>query len=277
MILGKMRDVAQSYIGHPVTRAVVTVPAYFNDAQRQATKDAGKIAGLEILRVVNEPTAAAIAYGLDSTDKSRVLVYDLGGGAFDVSRLEMADGVFEVRATAGDTHLGGEDLDQRVIDHLAKQYNEKNSAKIQNSPKMMSGPKGEVEKAKRILPSQASAPIEIEAFHQGNDYSETLTRAKFEKLNMGLFKKTPRPVQRVLKDAGVDKSEVNDIVLVGGSTPIPKVQSLLEDLFNGKKASKGINPDEAVACGATVQGGIMSGSMSDKEVVLIDVNALTWA
>ena len=255
---------------------MVTVPAYFNDNQRQATKDAGIIAGLNVLRVVNEPTAAAIAYGLDKKGgESQIIVYDLGGGTFDVSLLQIEDGVFEVLATAGDTHLGGEDFDQRIIDHLAKQYNKKNDVKIQDDPKTMGKLKREVEKAKRTLSSQMSTRIEIEAFHKGKDFSETLTRAKFEELNMDLFKKTLKPVEQVLKDSKVKKNEINDIVLVGGSTRIPKVQSLLEEFFGGKKASKGINPDEAVAYGAAVQGGVLSGAEGTGSLVLMDVNPLT--
>ncbi|GAO46967.1 hypothetical protein G7K_1184-t1 [Saitoella complicata NRRL Y-17804] len=276
MILGKMKEVAQDYLGKKVTHAVVTVPAYFNDAQRQATKDAGTIAGLNVLRVVNEPTAAAIAYGLDKKGGERqIIVYDLGGGTFDVSLLSIEDGVFEVLATAGDTHLGGEDFDNRVIDHFVKIYNKKNDVDVRKDLKAMGKLKREVEKAKRTLSSQMSVRIEIEAFHDGEDFSETLTRAKFEELNMDLFKKTMRPVEQVLKDAGVKKSEIDDIVLVGGSTRIPKVQSLLEDYFNGKKASKGINPDEAVAYGAAVQGGVLSGEEGVDDVLLLDVNPLT--
>lgn len=276
MVLSKMKDIAEGYLGNKVTHAVVTVPAYFNDAQRQATKDAGTIAGLNVLRVVNEPTAAAIAYGLDKTgDERQVIVYDLGGGTFDVSLLSIDNGVFEVLATAGDTHLGGEDFDNRVIDHFVKQYNKKNSVDITKDLKSMGKLKREVEKAKRTLSSQMSTRIEIEAFHNGNDFSETLTRAKFEELNMDLFKKTLKPVEQVVKDSKVKKSEINDIVLVGGSTRIPKVQSLLEEFFGGKKASKGINPDEAVAFGAAVQGGVLSGEEGTGDVVLMDVNPLT--
>jgi endoplasmic reticulum chaperone BiP len=275
MILGKMKDVAESYLGKTVTHAVVTVPAYFNDNQRQATKDAGTIAGLNVLRVVNEPTAAAIAYGLDKKGgESRIIVYDLGGGTFDVSLLSIEDGVFEVQATAGDTHLGGEDFDQRVINYFAKQYNKKNNVDITKDLKTMGKLKREVEKAKRTLSSQMSTRIEIEAFHEGKDFSETLTRAKFEELNMDLFKKTLKPVEQVMKDAKVKKSEIDDIVLVGGSTRIPKVQAMIEEYF-GKKASKGINPDEAVAYGAAVQGGVLSGEDAAKDVVLMDVNPLT--
>ena len=276
MVLSKMKDIAEGYLGNKVTHAVVTVPAYFNDAQRQATKDAGTIAGLNVLRVVNEPTAAAIAYGLDKTgDERQVIVYDLGGGTFDVSLLSIDNGVFEVLATAGDTHLGGEDFDHRVIQHFVKQYNKKNNVDITKDLKTMGKLKREVEKAKRTLSSQMSTRIEIEAFHNGEDFSETLTRAKFEELNMDLFKRTLKPVEQVLKDAKVKKSEVHDIVLVGGSTRIPKVQSLLEEFFSGKKASKGINPDEAVAFGAAVQGGVLAGEEAAGDVVLMDVHPLT--
>ncbi|KAM3419479.1 hypothetical protein BST61_g5404 [Cercospora zeina] len=275
MILGKMKEVAESYLGETVTNAVVTVPAYFNDAQRAATKDAGTIAGLNVLRVVNEPTAAALAYGLDKTDKERqIIVYDLGGGTFDVSILTVDQGVFEVQATAGDTHLGGEDFDQRIVDYFTKSYNKKHSTDITKNAKTMGKLKREVEKAKRSLSSQMSTKIEIEAFHEGTDFSETLTRAKFEELNNDLFKKTLKPVEQVLKDAKLKKSDIDDIVLVGGSTRIPKVQAMLEEFF-GKKASKGINPDEAVAFGAAVQGGVLSGEAAASEVVLMDVNPLT--
>ena len=278
MVLGKMKEVAEAYIGKKVTHAVVTVPAYFNDAQRQATKDAGTIAGLTVLRVVNEPTAAAIAYGLDKIKDQKerqIIVYDLGGGTFDVSLLSVDEGVFEVLATAGDTHLGGEDFDQRVMDYFVKLYNKKNDVDIKKDLKTMGKLKREVEKAKRTLSSQMSTRIEIEAFHQGNDFSETLTRAKFEELNMDLFKKTLKPVEQVLKDAKVKKTDVDDIVLVGGSTRIPKVQSMIEEYFGGKKASKGINPDEAVAYGAAVQAGVLAGESGTEELVLMDVNPLT--
>ncbi|EFX03751.1 er hsp70 chaperone [Grosmannia clavigera kw1407] len=276
MILGKMKEVAEGYLGKKVTHAVVTVPAYFNDNQRQATKDAGTIAGLNVLRIVNEPTAAAIAYGLDKTDGERqIIVYDLGGGTFDVSLLSIDQGVFEVLATAGDTHLGGEDFDQRIINHFAKQFNKKNSVDVTSDKKAMGKLKREAEKAKRTLSSQMSTRIEIESFFGGEDFSETLTRAKFEELNLDLFKKTLKPVEQVLKDAKVSKSEIDDIVLVGGSTRIPKVISLLEEFFGGKKASKGINPDEAVAFGAAVQAGVLSGEEGTEEIVLMDVNPLT--
>lgn len=277
MVLGKMKEIAEAYLENKqVKNAVVTVPAYFNDAQRQATKDAGTIAGLNVLRIVNEPTAAAIAYGLDRKDGERqIIVYDLGGGTFDVSLLSIDQGVFEVLATAGDTHLGGEDFDQRVITHFTKLYNKKHTVDITKNLKTMGKLKREVEKAKRILSAQMSVRIEIEAFHDGKDFSETLTRAKFEELNMDLFKKTLKPVQKVLEDSKVSKDAVDDIVLVGGSTRIPKVQELLEEYFIGKKASKGINPDEAVAYGAAVQGGVLSGETGTEDLVLMDVNPLT--
>ena len=276
MILGKMKEVAESYLGKKVTHAVVTVPAYFNDNQRQATKDAGIIAGLNVLRIVNEPTAAAIAYGLDKTDGERqIIVYDLGGGTFDVSLLSIDRGVFEVLSTAGDTHLGGEDFDQRIINHFAKKFNKENDVDITKDLKTMGKLKREAEKAKRTLSSQKTTRIEIESFFNGKDFSETLTRAKFEELNMDLFKKTLKPVEQVLKDAKVKKTEVDDIVLVGGSTRIPKVQEMIEEYFGGKKASKGINPDEAVAFGAAVQGGVLSGEEGTDDIVLMDVNPLT--
>ncbi|KAK0617252.1 heat shock protein 70 family [Immersiella caudata] len=276
MVLSKMKETAEAYLGKKVTHAVVTVPAYFNDNQRQATKDAGMIAGLNVLRVVNEPTAAAIAYGLDKTDGERqIIVYDLGGGTFDVSLLSIDQGVFEVLATAGDTHLGGEDFDQRVINHFAKTFNKKHGVDVTTDAKAMGKLKREAEKAKRTLSSQMSTRVEIESFFNGKDFSETLTRAKFEELNNDLFKKTIKPVEQVLKDAKVSKSEVDDIVLVGGSTRIPKVVKLIEEFFDGKKASKGINPDEAVAFGAAVQAGVLSGEEGTEEIVLMDVNPLT--
>ncbi|KAG2361367.1 heat shock protein 70 [Suillus spraguei] len=259
MILTKMKETAEAYLGEKVAHAVVTVPAYFNDAQRQATKDAGTIAGLNILRIINEPTAAAIAYGLNKKGgESQIIVYDLGGGTFDVSLLSIDDGVFEVLATAGDTHLGGEDFDNRVIDYLVKQYKKKTGTDVTSNLRAMGKLKCEVEKAKRTLSSQQSTRIEIESFEDGNDFSEALTRAKFEELNMDLFRKTMKPVEQVLKDAKINKEDIDEVVLVGGSTRIPKVQQLLKEYF-GKEALKGINPDEAVAYGAAVQGGIIPG------------------
>lgn len=275
MVLSKMKEVAEDYLGHKVTHAVVTVPAYFNDAQRQATKDAGTIAGLTVLRIVNEPTAAAIAYGLDRKDGERqIIVYDLGGGTFDVSLLLIDNGVFEVRATAGDTHLGGEDFDYRVINYFVKKFKESNNLNIRDSPKALGKLKREVEKAKRILSNQMSTRIEIESLIEGVDFSETLTRAKFEEINLEMFKRTLKPVEQVLKDAGVTKAEVDDVVLVGGSTRIPKVQALLEEFF-GKKANKGINPDEAVAYGAAVQAGVLANQDGVDDILLLDVNPLT--
>ncbi|KAI9659601.1 MAG: ATPase with role in protein import into the ER [Alyxoria varia] len=275
MILSKMKEVAEGFLNQKVNNAVVTVPAYFNDAQRAATKDAGTIAGLNVMRVVNEPTAAALAYGLDKGDKERnIVVYDLGGGTFDVSLLSVEEGVFEVRSTAGDTHLGGEDFDQRVMNHFVKIWNKKHDTDVTKDPKSMGKLKREVEKAKRTLSSATSTRIEIESFHKGKDMSETLTRAKFEEINGDLFKKTLKPVEQVLKDAKAKKTDIDDIVLVGGSTRIPKVQAMLEEFF-GKKASKGINPDEAVAYGAAVQGAVLGGDPDATEVVLMDVNPLT--
>jgi endoplasmic reticulum chaperone BiP len=250
--------------------------ADFNDAQRQATKDAGTIAGLQVLRIINEPTAAAIAYGLNKKGgESQIIVYDLGGGTFDVSLLSIDDGVFEVLATAGDTHLGGEDFDNRIIDYFVKLYKKKTGTDVTGNLRALGKLKREVEKAKRTLSSQQSTRIEIESFEDGNDFSETLTRAKFEELNMDLFRKTMKPVEQVLKDANVKKEDVDEVVLVGGSTRIPKVQQLLKEYFGGKEPSKGINPDEAVAYGAAVQGGILSGEVGTEDVVLVDVCPLT--
>ncbi|CAL9734577.1 endoplasmic reticulum chaperone BiP [Monosporozyma servazzii] len=276
MILGKMKQIAEDYLGHKVTHAVVTVPAYFNDAQRQATKDAGTIAGLNVLRIVNEPTAAAIAYGLDKDEtEHQIIVYDLGGGTFDVSLLSIENGVFEVQATSGDTHLGGEDFDYKIVRQLIKTFKKKHGIDVSDNNKALAKLKREAEKAKRALSSQMSTRIEIDSFVDGIDLSETLTRAKFEELNIDLFKKTLKPVQKVLEDSGLDKKDIDDIVLVGGSTRIPKVQQLLESYFSGKKASKGINPDEAVAYGAAVQAGVLSGEEGVEDIVLLDVNALT--
>merc|ERR1712139_134636 len=255
--------------------AVVTVPAYFNDAQRQATKDAGAIAGLTVMRIINEPTAAAIAYGMDKKEgEKNVLVFDLGGGTFDVSLLTIDNGVFEVIATNGDTHLGGEDFDQRVMDYFIKLYKKKTGKDIRKDNRAVQKLRREVEKAKRSLSSGHQARIEIESFFEGNDFSETLTRAKFEELNMDLFRSTMKPVQKVLEDADLQKKEIDEIVLVGGSTRIPKVQQLVKEFFNGKEPSRGINPDEAVAYGAAVQAGVLSGEQ-DTDILLLDVNPLT--
>lgn len=276
MVLGKMKETAEAYLGKTVTHAVVTVPAYFNDAQRQATKDAGVISGLNVMRIINEPTAAAIAYGLDKKEgEKNVLVFDLGGGTFDVSLLTIDNGVFEVVATNGDTHLGGEDFDQRVMDHFIKLYKKKKGKDIRKDNRAVQKLRREVEKAKRALSASHQVRIEIESFFEGDDFSETLTRAKFEELNMDLFRSTLKPVQKVLDDADMKKSDVDEIVLVGGSTRVPKVQQLVKEFFNGKEPSRGINPDEAVAYGAAVQAGVLSGEQDTEGIVLLDVNPLT--
>jgi len=276
MVLVKMKEIAEAYLGKKVTHAVVTVPAYFNDAQRQATKDAGAIAGLNVMRIINEPTAAAIAYGLDKTEGEKtVLVFDLGGGTFDVSLLTIDHGVFEVLSTNGDTHLGGEDFDQRVMEYFTKLYKKKKGKNIKGDNRAVQKLRREVEKAKRTLSSQHQTRIEIESFFEGEDFSETLTRARFEELNMDLFRGTLKPVQRVLDDGDTKKNEVDEIVLVGGSTRIPKVQQLVKEFFNGKEPSRGINPDEAVAYGAAVQGGVLGGEEDTGDIVLLDVNPLT--
>jgi endoplasmic reticulum chaperone BiP len=278
MILGKIKEIAELYLGEKVTYAVVTVPAYFNKTQRQATKDAGSIAGLNFLRIIDEPAAAAIAYGLNESDGERqTLVYDLGGGTLDVSLLSIDEGVIEKLATAGDTHLGGEDFDNRVIDYFVKLYKKKNKVDVSQDLKVMDKLKREVEKAKRTLSSQMSTRIEIESFHDdGKDFSETLTRAKFEELNNDLFHKTIKSVEQVLKDANIEKKDVHDIVLVGGSTRIPKVQQLLEEFFNGKKAFKNINPDEVITYGAAVQGDrILSRNVINVPYCSLDICPLT--
>jgi len=278
MILGKMKTTAETFLGKEIKDAVVTVPAYFNDAQRQATKDAGTISGMKVQRIINEPTAAAIAYGMDKTGgESNVLVFDLGGGTFDVTLLTIDNGVFEVLATNGDTHLGGEDFDQRVMQFFIKMMKKKSNIDISGDKRALQKLRKEVERVKRALSSQQQARLEIEDLAEGFDLSETLTRARFEELNNDLFKKTLGPVGKVLDDADVEKSEVDEIVLVGGSTRIPKVQSLISDYFGGKEPSKGINPDEAVAYGAAVQGGILSGEGGDatSEILLLDVTPLS--
>uniref|UniRef100_A0A914KHZ5 Heat shock protein 70 n=1 Tax=Meloidogyne incognita TaxID=6306 RepID=A0A914KHZ5_MELIC len=275
MVLGKMKEIAEAYLGHEVTHAVVTVPAYFNDAQRQATKDAGTISGLNVVRIINEPTAAAIAYGLDKKEGERnILVFDLGGGTFDVSLLTIDNGVFEVLATNGDTHLGGEDFDQRTMEYFIKLIKKKTGKDLRKDNRAVQKLRREVEKAKRALSVQHQVKMEVESLIDGIDFSETLTRAKFEELNMDLFRGTLKPVQKVLEDADMKKDDIHEIVLVGGSTRIPKIQQLLKDFFNGKEPSRGINPDEAVAYGAAVQAGVISGE-EDTEIVLLDVNPLT--
>merc|ERR1711983_469369 len=276
MVLLKMKETAEAYLGKKVTHAVVTVPAYFNDAQRQATKDAGTISGLVVMRIINEPTAAAIAYGMDKKEgEKNVLVFDLGGGTFDVSLLTIDNGVFEVISTNGDTHLGGEDFDQRVMEHFIKLYKKKKGKDLRKDVRAVQKLRREVEKAKRALSAAHQVRVEVESLFEGEDFSETLTRAKFEELNMDLFRGTLKPVQKVLEDADLTKKEVDEIVLVGGSTRIPKVQSLVKEFFNGKEPSRGINPDEAVAYGAAVQAGVLSGEQDTGEIVLLDVNPLT--
>lgn len=276
MILVKMKETAEAYLGEKVTHAVVTVPAYFNDAQRASTKDAGTIAGLNVMRIINEPTAAAIAYGLDKKDgEKNILVFDLGGGTFDVSLLTIDSGVFEVVSTNGNTHLGGEDFDQRVMEYFMKIYKRKTGKDCRKNDRAVQKLRREVEKAKRALSSAHTAKIEIESFHDGDDFNEQLTRAKFEELNMDLFRSTLDPVRKVLEDGDLTKDEVDEIVLVGGSTRIPKIQALVKQFFDGKEPSRGINPDEAVAYGAAVQGGVLSGKSELDGVVLLDVCPLS--
>jgi heat shock protein 5 len=278
MILQKMRKIAENYLDTEIEHAVVTVPAYFNDAQRQATKDAGTISGMKVERIINEPTAAAIAYGLEKKGgEKNILVFDLGGGTFDVTLLTIDNGVFEVLATNGDTHLGGEDFDQRIMKYFMKIFKKKHKVSMAKDKRAMQKLRRESERVKRALSTQPQARAEIEALYDGIDFSESLTRARFEELNQDLFKKTLGPVIKVMDDAGLKKSEVDELVLVGGSTRIPKVRTLLEDFFNGKKPNTGINPDEAVAYGAAVQGGILSGVSDDaiKDILLLDVTPLS--
>ena len=279
IILVKMKEIAEAYIGKPVNNAVVTVPAYFNDAQRQATKDAGTIAGLNILRIINEPTAAAIAYGLDKKgDESTVLIFDLGGGTFDVSLLTIDEGIFEVKATAGDTHLGGEDFDNRMVEYFKQEFKKKHKKDISDNQRALRRLRTACERAKRTLSSSTQAVIEIDSLHSGIDFNSTITRARFEDMNMDYFRKCMAPVEKVLKDASMSKSKVDEVVLVGGSTRIPKIQDMLSEYFNGKELCKSINPDEAVAYGATVQSAILSGNnKSDalKDLLLLDVAPLS--
>merc|ERR1711968_60728 len=280
MVLVKMKEVAEGFLGKDVKHAVVTVPAYFNDAQRQATKDAGTISGMTVMRIINEPTAAAIAYGMDkSGGESNVLVFDLGGGTFDVTLLTIDNGVFEVLATNGDTHLGGEDFDQRVMQYFIKMLKKRDGLDLNaaSEKRGMQKLRREVERVKRTLSTQHQARLEIEGLTDGMDFSESLTRARFEELNVDLFKRTLGPVQKVMEDADMAKSEVDEIVLVGGSTRIPKVQTLLKDFLDGKEPSRGVNPDEAVAYGAAVQGGILSGEASEatQDLLLLDVTPLS--
>ncbi|KAJ3439896.1 endoplasmic reticulum chaperone bip [Anaeramoeba flamelloides] len=277
MVLGKLKETAENYLGEEVKSAVVTVPAYFNNAQRQATKDAGTIAGLNVLRIINEPTAAAVAYGLNKQgdEEKKVLVFDLGGGTFDVSILMIEDGVFEVVATSGDTHLGGEDFNRRIMDHFIALIKRKHKKDITQDKKALQKLYQAVEKGKRTLSSVKQVKIEVDSLIDGIDFSETLTRAKFEQLCLDLFKKTMDPVKTVLKDSGFQKHEIDDIVLVGGSTRIPKIEQLLSDFFNGRKINKDINPDEAVAFGAAVQGGILSDVEDNIGSLIEDVTPLS--
>ena len=279
MVLVKMKEIAEAYLGRDVKNAVITVPAYFNDAQRQATKDAGAISGLNVLRIINEPTAAAIAYGLDKKGKEKnVLIFDLGGGTFDVSLLTIEEGIFEVKATAGDTHLGGEDFDNRLVDHFVQEFKRKFRKDISENQRALRRLRTACERAKRTLSSSTQAHIEIDSLFEGTDFNSVITRARFEDLNMDYFRKCMEPVEKVLKDSKLSKSQVHEIVLVGGSTRIPKVQELLSEFFNGKELNKSINPDEAVAYGATVQAAILSGhDKSEKlqDLLLLDVTPLS--
>jgi heat shock protein 1/8 len=279
MVLTKMKETAEDFLGKPVKDAVVTVPAYFNDSQRQATKDAGSIAGLNVLRIINEPTAAAIAYGLDKmTETERnVLIFDLGGGTFDVSLLTIENGLFEVKATAGDTHLGGEDFDNRLVEFCASHFLKSTSVDIRNDNRALRRLRTQCEKAKRMLSNSTQATIEVDSLKGGEDFSLTITRAKFEELNMDYFRKCLLPVEQVIKDSGMSKNQIHDIVLVGGSTRIPKVQELLRDFFNNRELNKSINPDEAVAYGAAVQAAILTKQGGEKlqDLLLLDVTPLS--
>ena len=281
MILTKMKEITEAYLGHTISSAVITVPAYFNDGQRQATKDAGTISGLNVLRIINEPTAAAIAYGLDKKGgtEQTVLIFDLGGGTFDVSLLVIEDGIFEVKATAGNTHLGGEDFDNRIVDYFVQEFKRKHRKDLSTNQRSLRRLRTSCERAKRTLSTSTQATIEIDSLFEGIDFTSLLTRARFEEMNMDYFKSTMEPIEKVLRDAKISKSSVNEIVLVGGSTRIPKVQELLREFFNGKDLNKSINPDEAVAYGATVQAAILNGHGKDSEklegILLLDVAPLS--
>lgn len=279
MVLIKMKETAEAYLGSTVTSAVITVPAYFNDSQRQATKDAGVISGLNVLRIINEPTAAAIAYGLDKkvTGEKHVLIYDLGGGTFDVSILTIEDGIFEVKSTSGDTHLGGEDFDNRMVNHFMTEFKRKHKKDLSGNKRALRRLRTACERAKRTLSASAQASIEIDSLFEGIDFYTSITRARFEELNADLFRGTMDPVEKSLRDAKMDKSDIHEIVLVGGSTRIPKVQKLLQDFFSGKELNKSINPDEAVAYGAAVQAAILSGDKSEEvqDLLLLDVSPLS--
>jgi L1 cell adhesion molecule like protein len=277
MVLSKMKEIAESYLGHAVKNAVVTVPAYFNNAQREATKDAGTIAGLNVLRIINEPTAAALAYGLGQKGEKTVLIFDLGGGTFDVSLLSISDGIFEVKATAGDTHLGGEDFDNRLVQHFVEEFKRKNKKDISGNSRALRRLRTACERAKRTLSVSTQAAVEIDSLYEGVDFYSNITRARFEELCADLFRSTLDPVEKVLRDGKVDKRGVDEVVLVGGSTRIPKIQSLLSNFFNGKTLNKSINPDEAVAYGAAVQAAILTGHGGEEtdNVLLVDVAPLS--
>jgi L1 cell adhesion molecule like protein len=279
MVLTKMKTTAEDYLAEPVPNAVITVPAYFNDQQRQATKDAGRIAGLNVLRIINEPTAAAISYGLNNRGdgETNVLIFDLGGGTFDVSLLSIDEGIFEVKATAGDTHLGGEDFDQRMMDHFCKEFKKQYGCNMSGNDRALRRLRTACERAKRTLSSAARATVEIDSLFEGNDFSSVISRARFEELCGDYFRNCLKPVEKVLKDAGVSKSDINEVVLVGGSTRIPKIQSLIREYFNNKEPCRSINPDEAVAYGAAVQAAILcpDNSNSTTDILLIDVTPLS--
>ncbi|KAI0341782.1 heat shock cognate 70 [Trametopsis cervina] len=279
MVLLKMKETAESYLGQTVQNAVVTVPAYFNDSQRQATKDAGTISGMNILRIINEPTAAAIAYGLDkkTVGERNVLIFDLGGGTFDVSLLTIEEGIFEVKATAGDTHLGGEDFDNRLVNHFVQEFKRKHKKDLSSNPRALRRLRTACERAKRTLSSATQTSIEIDSLFEGIDFYTSITRARFEELCQDLFRSTLEPVEKVLRDSKIDKGNVHEIVLVGGSTRIPRIVKLVSDFFNGKEPNKSINPDEAVAYGAAVQAAILSGDTSEKtqDLLLLDVSPLS--
>jgi len=280
MILTKMKETAEAYLGVKVNDAVVTVPAYFNDSQRQATKDAGAIAGLNVLRIINEPTAAAIAYGLDKkgSGEKNVLIYDMGGGTFDVSILTIEDGIFEVKATAGDTHLGGEDFDNRIVDFCMQDFKRKNRGKdLAGNNRAVRRLRTQCERAKRTLSSSTQATIEIDSLFDGVDYTCSLSRARFEELNMDYFRNSMGPVEKCMRDSGIDKKNIHEVVLVGGSTRIPKVQAMIQEFFNGKEPCRSINPDEAVAFGAAVQAAILTGEGSSvvQDLLLLDVTPLS--
>ncbi|XP_064112971.1 heat shock cognate 71 kDa protein-like [Macrobrachium nipponense] len=279
MVLIKMKETAEAFLGSTVKDAVVTVPAYFNDSQRQATKDAGTISGLNVLRIINEPTAAAIAYGLDKKvgGERNVLIFDLGGGTFDVSILTIEDGIFEVKSTAGDTHLGGEDFDNRMVNHFVQEFKRKYKKDPSENKRALRRLRTACERAKRTLSASAQASIEIDSLYEGVDFYTSVTRARFEELCGDLFRGTLEPVEKSLRDAKMDKAQIHDIVLVGGSTRIPKIQKLLQDFFNGKELNKSINPDEAVAYGAAVQAAILCGDKSEavQDLLLLDVTPLS--